>query len=307
MKLSVVIPTHDTRELALAAVASILRQPEGGSVDLVVVDDGSGDGTAEAVRRSAPAARLLRHEEPRGFTPAANAGLAAAQGDVLLLLNSDAELRDGALAALAVALAAEPGLGVAGARLFYPDGRPQWSGGRLPSVLWLFALASGVGALRRRLPGAGGTAAGHARPVEWVSGAALAMRRAVWEGCGPLDGRYAFYGQDLDLCWAARRAGFGVAVVPRFTAVHHHGATIGRDDDALGGQRPELLWPDLLRCIEKYRGAIYAARARRALRLGVWLRLAARRLGAPFARDRGAHARASATLAAARAALLAGE
>jgi GT2 family glycosyltransferase len=238
VKLSVVIPTHDTRELALAAVTSVLRQADNSAVELVVVDDGSGDGTAEAVRRAAPAALLLRHEAPRGFTPAANAGLAAARGDTLLLLNSDAELRDGALAALVAAFAAEPGLGVAGARLFYPDGRPQWSGGRLPTVLWLFVLASGVGALRRRLPGAGSTAAGHAEPVAWVSGAALAMRRAVWEGCGPLDQRYAFYGQDLDLCWAARRAGFRVAVVPGFTAVHHHGATIGRGGDALGGQRP---------------------------------------------------------------------
>lgn len=301
MRISVIIPTHDTRELTLAALASVLRQAEAGAVEVVVVDDGSRDGTAEAVGAAAPQARIIRHHEPRGFTAAANAGLAAAQGDALVLLNSDAELQAGALAALAAALEADPRLGVAGARLFYPDGRSQWSGARLPTLPWLFALASGLGALRRRLQGGG--AAGHGGPVEWVSGAALAVRRAAWERCGPLDGRYAFYGQDLDLCWAARRAGFGVAVVPGFAAVHHHGATIGRGGEALGGQRPELLWPDLLRCLEKYRGASYAGWARRTLRLAVGLRLAGRSLRAPFARDRAAHERASTTLAAARAAL----
>ncbi len=303
MKVSIVIPTHDTRELVLGAVASVLRQQDSGPDELVVVDDGSRDGTEPAVRAAAPSAVVLRQPAAGGFSAAANRGLAAATGDVLLLLNSDAELRPGALAALRQALAEDASLGIAGARLFFPDGRPQWSGGREPTLLWLFALASGLGGKLRRLPGRRGGAAGHRGRVDWVSGAALAMRRAVWERCGPLDERYAFYCQDLNLCCAARRSGFAVRILPDFEAVHHHGATITSDRHGLAGQRPELLWPDLVRYLEKYRGAIHARRARGALRLGVGLRLAGRRLVAPWARDAAGFSRANAALAAARAAL----
>jgi GT2 family glycosyltransferase len=303
VKISVVIPTHDTRELVLQAVASVLRQEDAGASELVVVDDGSRDGTEPAVRAAAPDATLLRQPAALGFSAAANRGLAAASGDVLLLLNSDAELRPGALAALRQALDADASLGIAGARLFFPDGRPQWSGGREPTLLWLFALASGLGGRLRGLPLRRDGAAGHRQRVDWVSGAALAMRRDVWRRCGPLDERYAFYCQDLDLCWAARRAGYAVRILPGFAAVHRHGATIARDPGALAGQRPALLWPDLVRCVEKYRGPRQARRARSALRLGAGLRLAARRALAPWARDAAAHARASAALAAARAAL----
>jgi len=305
MTLSVVIPTHDTRDLVLGAIDSVVRQSDPRETEIVVVDDGSSDGTSEAVRAALPGIVVLRHAEARGFSAAANAGLEVARGDILMLLNSDSELRPGALAALARGLESEPPLSIAGGRLYFPDGRPQWSGGRLPSLAWLFALASGGGGLLRRLPGRRSGAAGHANRairVDWVSGAALAMRRAVYERCGPLDERYAFYCQDLDLCWCARRAGLAVAIVAGFDVVHHHGATIARDGGT-AGQRPELLWPDLVRCIAKHRGARGAEAARQALRLGAALRLVARRLSAPWARDRTAHQRTSASLAMARAAL----
>jgi GT2 family glycosyltransferase len=302
VKLSIIIPTHDTRELALRAVGSVVAQADRAHSEIVVVDDGSADGTDAAVRAAVPDAIVLRHARARGFSAAANTGLAAARGEVLLLLNSDTELLPGALAALSLALAGEPRLGVAGGRLYYSDGRPQWSGGRLPTLAWLFALASGLGGGLRRLPGRRQRAAGHGQRVDWVSGAALALRRVVYERCGPLDESYAFYCQDLDLCWCARRAGFAVSIVAGFDVLHHHGATIARDGGT-AGQRPDLLWPDLVRCIAKYRGEPAGENARRALRWGSGLRLAGRRLFAGWAGDGEAHRRTTESLAAARAAL----
>jgi GT2 family glycosyltransferase len=311
VSLAVVIPTHDTRELALRAVASVLREAGSwpGPVEIVVVDDGSRDGTAEALASAAPGVRVLRSEVASGFAAAANRGLAAAAGETLLLLNSDAALRAGALGALAAALAEDPQLGVAGAELYYPDGRRQWSGGREPSIAWFFGMASGLAPWSRALPGRRAGAAGHGGyggRVDWVSGAAMALRREVWSRCGPLDEGYAFYCQDLDLCWAARRAGSAVRVVAGFAAVHHHGATIARRGEALAGQRLDLLWPDLVRCVEKYRGASFARGATVALRAGARLRLAARALGSPFAADRAGFAAESAALSSALAALRAG-
>src|SRR3954452_16118215 len=149
--LSIVIPTHDTRELTLRCLDSLQASPLPGR-EVVLVDDASRDGTAEAVAARHPEVVVLRNEEPARFTRAANRGLARASGEVLLLLNSDTEVEPGGLARLGEASAREPELGIAGALLHYPDGSPQWSGGREPSLAWFFALTSGFPPVLGDLP-----------------------------------------------------------------------------------------------------------------------------------------------------------
>ncbi|HSS52692.1 MAG TPA: glycosyltransferase family 2 protein [Thermoanaerobaculia bacterium] len=283
LRLSIVVPTHDTRDLTLACLASVFRSPVPG-MEVLVVDDASRDGTAEAVRQRFPTATVERHETAERFTRAANRGLTRAAGEILLLLNSDTEVEEKGLEGLLAVFAREPELGIAGALLHYPDGSPQWSGGREPTLAWFFALASGLPSLLQRLrfyrrlkPLA---AAGPAR-VDWVTGAAMALRRQVWEAAGPLDEGFRFYVQDLDFCLRARRAGWEVAVRPELRVLHHHGATIGRESGASRRQQHELLWTDLLRWARKQHGERWAARAGLALRVGAALRLAGRRLASP--------------------------
>ncbi len=283
-----VIPSRDTAELTLSCLAALeaAAYPE---LEILLVDDGSTDGTEERVRARFPAVRVLSHETPRGFTHAANLGLGAARGEILLLLNSDTEIEPPALAALAAAFAADHRLGIAGARLFFPDGRPQWSGGPEPGLAWLFGLASGLPRLAAGLPGyrrlrpVSGSAPSAVPPmtVDWVTGAALALRRQVWQEVGPLDPRFRFYAQDLDLCLRARAAGWEVRVLPEVEVRHHQGGTITAADGAagggaVGGEHPELLWTDLLRWAAKHRGPAWARRARRLMCLGARLRLAGR-------------------------------
>jgi hypothetical protein len=282
--LSIVIPTHDTRELTLRCLDSLHASPLAG-MEVILVDDASRDGTAEAARERHPGVTVLRHEEPRRFTRSANAGLARARGGLLLLLNSDTEVLPGGLARLAGAFAEEPRLGIAGALLHYPDGSPQWSGGREPSLAWFFALSSGLPALLARMPlyrRAKPLAPDAPRAVDWVTGAAMAFRREVWESAGPLDEGYRFYAQDLDFCLRARRAGWDVQIRPDLPVLHHHGATIGRDSGARKRQQPELLWSDLLRWARKHRGRSWAARAEAALRTGAWLRRLGHGMAGPF-------------------------
>ena len=277
--LSIVIPTHDTRELTLRCLDSLQGSP---GVEVILVDDASRDGTAEAVAARHPEVAVLRNEEPARFTRSANRGLARASGEILLLLNSDTEVEPGGLARLVEIFAREPELGIAGALLHYPDGSPQWSGGREPSLAWFFALTSGLPRLLERLP-----LYRRSRPlaperpleVDWVTGAAMAFRRAVWEVVGPLDEGFQFYAQDLDFCLRARRAGWRIEVRPEVRVLHHHGATIGRAAGARGHQHPELLWSDLLRWARKHRGPAWAARAEIALRTGARLRRALAILG----------------------------
>jgi N-acetylglucosaminyl-diphospho-decaprenol L-rhamnosyltransferase len=283
--LSIVIPTHDTRELTLRCLDSLFASPLPG-MEVILVDDASRDGTAAAARERHPEVIVLRNEEPARFTGSANRGLARAEGELLLLLNSDTEILPRGLERLAGVFARKPWLGIAGALLHYPDGSPQWSGGREPSLAWFFALASGLPALLARLPlyrRAKPLAAAGPRTVDWVTGAAMAFRRQVWQAAGPLDEGFRFYAQDLDFCLRVRRAGWRVQVRPEVRVLHHHGATIGRAPGASRHQHPELLWSDLLRWARKHHGAPWAARAETALRTGARLRLAAHGFAGPFA------------------------
>lgn len=272
-RLSAVVPTHDTRELTLGCLAALGRA---GVDEIVLVDDGSADGTLEAVAARHPGVRGLRHEQARGFSAAANAGLRAATGELLWLVNSDALVPEGSGALVRAAFAARPGLGLAGARLVNSDRSPQWSGGRRPDLLWLLVLGTGFAEWRaaRRGPRSGRPAG----EVEWLSGAALALRREVFERCGPLHEGYRFYGQDLELCWSAREAGWQVALLDELEVVHLGGATIGRRQGARAGVQRALLWSDLVTCVRRRAGPAAGRRAAAALRCGATLRLGWRAL-----------------------------
>lgn len=282
-RLSIVIPTHQTRELTLACLASVVDQAPW--AEILVVDDASTDGTAEAIAERYPGVHLVRQAACTGFTASVNRGLRAAHHDILLVLNSDTELLPGSLAALVEGFRARDRLGIAGGQLAYPDGTPQWSGGHKPGLAWLLLLAAGLPPLLARLPGYR-----RLRPVrghggggiDWVSGAAMALRREAWESVGPFDERFRFYAQDLDFCLRAKEAGWRVAILPDFRVVHHHGATIGRQGATIAGADPQVLWTDLARWAEKRRPGGWARRARRALQIGARLRILCRRGLTPF-------------------------
>jgi GT2 family glycosyltransferase len=244
--------------------------------------------------REVPSVQVVRLSSNRGFAPAANRGVSAARGGIILLLNSDAIVEDGALSAL-VAAFDEPSLGVAGARLVNDDGTPQWSGGQTPTLPWMIGVVSGAGRFahffRRRRhrqeclchidPADRNRQHRQECPmwhrhsclceVDWVSGAAMAIRREVWETVGPLDERFRFYCQDIELCFRARNAGWRVAVVESARVVHAIGGTVA-GDHALRHD-PERLWPDLLDWGTAHYGRSWSAFARIVLTSVAWLRV----------------------------------
>jgi GT2 family glycosyltransferase len=252
------------------------------ATEVIVADDGSSDGTAELLGREVPGVTVVRLESNRGFASAANSGVRATNGRIILLLNSDALVEEGALEAIVAAFDADPTLGVAGARLVNEDGTAQWSGGRTPTLPWMIGVVSGAGRFawffRRRHR--------HDDPmwhrhsclwdVDWVSGAAMAIRREVWDAAGPLDERFRFYCQDIELCLRARKAGWRVAVVGNARVAHAIGGTVA-GDEALRHD-PERLWPDLLDWGGGYYGRRWSAAARIALVAVAWTRIAWSRL-----------------------------
>lgn len=270
--LSIVIPTFNTAAMTLTCCrAALAAAPD---AEIIVADDASTDDTAELLRAGAPEVVVVRLENNRRFAGAANVGVAASNGRVVLLLNSDTIIDAGAIAALLHAFTADERLGIAGARLIHADGTPQWSGGPLPTLLWLMVMVNGSA---RFLPRRASTR-GHA-DVAWVSGAAMAFRRETWESVGPLRESYRFYAQDLDFCARARAAGWGVRIVEEARVVHDGGATMRpwRDVAELPHD-PALLWLDLLTWGRQHYGRAWAMLALPAVCAAAFVRIAMRRI-----------------------------
>jgi len=269
MKLSIVIPTFDTAAMTKRCCEAVLASLPA-DAEVIVVDDGSRDDTASMMP---PRVRVIRLEENRGYAIAANRGVNESAGDIVLLLNSDAIVEAGALDALLRAFDQDPSLGVAGARLLNAGGTPQWSGGRTPTLPWMIGVVSGAGALARVF----GAVSDKPAEVDWVSGAAMAFRREVWDKAGGLSERYRFYCQDIDFCLDARALGWDVRIIEAARVVHAHGATIAPSHPL--HYDPEKLWPDLVTWgSAHYSRFWWAPRARRILAGVAWLRAIAWKL-----------------------------
>jgi GT2 family glycosyltransferase len=218
--IAVVLVTHNDRELLLDALASVR-----GAHEIVVVDNASADGTAEAVRRAFPEVRLL--ESPNdGYGAAANRGIAACSAPFVLLLNSDVVVRPGALRALAGYLASHPRAGLAGPRLENPDGTLQRSCFDFLGTARLAIEKTALGRLLGRWSIHYGPY-DQARTVPWVLGAALAIRREAFEAVGGFDTAFFLFGEEVDLCYRLWQAGWEVHYAPSATVMHVGGASTG--------------------------------------------------------------------------------
>jgi len=235
--LSIVIVTWNTRELTLACVAAALREMRAAAprrcCEIVLVDNGSGDGTAAAVGERFPSLRVVRLSRNLGFAAGANRGLAHARGRFALLLNTDARLLPGALERCVALLDARADVGIVGPLLLRADGRPRASAHRFPLVasellppgLLSLALPQRFPSWRsrRELP----------FDVEAVRGAALFLRTDLLRRVGPLPEAYFFFLEETDWCWRVRAEGLRVVQLPAARVVHHSGASGAHRSPAL--------------------------------------------------------------------------
>lgn len=221
--ISALVVSHDSAEDLPACLASLDAQAtqDEHELEVIVVDTASEDGSVRLLRTDHPSVQLVELESNVGFGVACNLGVRQARGDSLLLLNPDARLGEGALAAMAARLAEAPDLAAVAPRLVSPSGRSQhgWSPDRsligeavqrLRNPIQGSWLDRGpVESLLRRVMGPG-----------WFSAACLLLRREAFESVGGFDQGYFLYFEDADLCVRLRRTGWRLAEVPSATAVH---------------------------------------------------------------------------------------
>ncbi|HEX3394278.1 MAG TPA: glycosyltransferase family 2 protein [Acidimicrobiales bacterium] len=222
---SAVVVNYNTRAYLLRCVASLRAD---GVQEIVVVDNDSDDGS-QAALAAVDDATFVPSGANLGFGSAANIGVAATSGRLLLIMNPDAVVLPGAVPALAAALDADGGLAVVGPRVENPDGTCYPSARRFPAL----GVAVGHAFLGLVRPDNRFTRRykmldvdrDRAADVDWVSGTCMLARRPAFEAVGGFDEAYFMYVEDVDLCWRLHRAGWRVGYEPRARVVHKVGAS----------------------------------------------------------------------------------
>ncbi len=215
-RISVLIPVFNEAALTRACLASLAAADLSAGVEIVLADDASTDPAIAELCRI-PGLRVVRHAQNLGFLASCNAAFGACRGDYVLLLNNDTEMAPDAIARLAAALDADPGLGAVGPKLIYPDGRLQEAGcAVLPDgtsvMTGLFGDPSEPGFMRDR-------------DVAYCSGAALMVRRSL-VGDTLFDPAFSpAYCEDVDLCLRLADQGHRVGFVHKAVVVHHLSAS----------------------------------------------------------------------------------
>jgi N-acetylglucosaminyl-diphospho-decaprenol L-rhamnosyltransferase len=215
--LSYCVVNTNSRDLLMRCLEAVERTTtDDVESELLVLDNASEDGSVEAAREHFPHARLIVRETRAGKAENDSALLREADGRYCLLLNEDAELSEGAAAALLDALGADPRAAVAAAQLERPDGRPQPCAWRLPGVGT--ALAGALFLHRLVTVQSRGD---RPRPVGWAQSSAMLVRRAAAEQVGYLDPQFFVYSDETDFCKRLGDAGWRILYVPAARAVHH--------------------------------------------------------------------------------------
>jgi len=224
--LSVVVVTHNGRELALRTLRSATAALGKTRAEWFVIDAASVDGTPEAIEAEFPAVQVIRRPN-EGFAASNNAALARARGRFVLLLNPDVEILQGTLAELVAAMDARPRLGMASVVQRGDDGELQPSIRRFPSP----ARSLGEAFFAARWPVCRGLqelethprAYAEERRVDWAVGAFLIARMEAVREVGPLDPQFFLYSEEIDWCYRFRAAGWPVGHLPQFEVTHHGG------------------------------------------------------------------------------------
>jgi N-acetylglucosaminyl-diphospho-decaprenol L-rhamnosyltransferase len=225
-RLTIIIVAYQSRRDLDTCLTALAARPPRTAHEIVVVDNASTDGTTDHLRTRWPGVRVIEAGSNLGFARANNLGIRQTSNELVLLLNPDTVVGQGAIDALVSALDARRDVAVVGPRIVDDDGRAELSWGPMltpVAEIWQMVLVRGSDAGWPLVRAVVDRRTRQLRTVDWVSGACLLIRRHDLDAVGLLDERYFMYEEDVDLCAAVRRRGRRVLFTPAAEIVHRRG------------------------------------------------------------------------------------
>ena len=286
MDLSIIIVTWRSLEYLRACIHSVYRETQNLAVEIIVVDNASGDGSEALIRDEFPHVKFFQSHENLGFARANNMGYAHSSGEVLLFLNPDTEIRADVFAEMVAHLCSHPAAGAVGARLLNSDGSLQTSCVQAYPTILNQVLDSE--ALRRLFPtsslwGMQALFSGDERPtdVDAISGACFMVKREVFAAVGLFTETYFMYAEDLDLSYKITKTGHRIQYLPSCEVIHHG----GRSSEKQGPFFANLCQREsIVQFFRNTRGPFYSNCYRAALAASAALRIGVLVLSLPFRR-----------------------
>lgn len=268
--LSVVVLSWNTHELTLACLSALFAEAPKHAREVIVVDNGSEDGSPDAIAAAFPQVRLLRNPDNRLYAEGNNQGAAMARGDYVVTLNSDTEVRAGALDRLVDFLRENPDYGACAPRLSDPDGSVQHACQRFPTLLTALCFDSWFGTFwpgRRHVDRYLMRDFDHltSRDVDQPPGAVCMLRTADWRALGGFDEELALFYNDVDLCKRIWQRGQRIRYLADAEVMHHRGASTKNFAKML------VIWHrNRLAFFRKHYGGLGALWVRVCVRLRIW-------------------------------------
>jgi N-acetylglucosaminyl-diphospho-decaprenol L-rhamnosyltransferase len=225
--LSVVLVCWNNKDYLEPCLYSLYEGGLRSHFDIVVVDNGSTDGSQAMLREKFPDVQLIQNDHNVGLGRASNQGIEATNGRHILLLNNDTLVNGPSLDAMVEFLDSHPEAGAVGGRLLNPDGSFQAGYANFSTLSEEFLIATRIGELL--WPGyPSHIDVQREKSVGWLSSACLLVRRAALDQVGLLDEEYFIYGDEADLQYRLKQAGWQVCYLPTVTTIHYGGRSLDR-------------------------------------------------------------------------------
>ncbi|HAV14969.1 MAG TPA: hypothetical protein DCX25_01445 [Candidatus Pacebacteria bacterium] len=272
-EVSIIIVSYNTKALTKQAVAAAYASSQTHGLEVIVVDNGSTDGSQEALKKAFPMLVLIQQKTNGGFSQANNRGAQEAKGKYLFFLNSDTEIEQGATDVLVKELERSSKVGIVSGMLLNEDGSVQPQGGALPNLLnikaWMMFVDDFPLVNRLFLPYQQSRSSYFTarHQMGWIGGTAVMMRKTVFSQIGAWDEHIFLYGEDIELCLRLHKAGFLSVYTPEAKIVHLKHQSAGAERAAKGEVEGLLyIW-------KKHFPAWQLPFLRLILLTGAWLRI----------------------------------
>ena len=227
LALSIILVCWNNKTYLDPCLKSLYETGMNNSFDVVVVDNGSTDGSQQMLAEKYPEVRIIQNNENLGLGKASNQGIEATSGRYVLLLNNDTIVNGPSFDAMVDFLDQNPKTGAVGGKIFNSDGSVQTCYNDFSTFQEEFLIATGLGKLIR--PGYPGVVnANEIKSVDWISSACLMVRRSTLDEVGLLDDGYFIYGDEADLQYRIKKAGWDIYYLPHATIIHFGGRSMDR-------------------------------------------------------------------------------